>query len=203
MKAPMGNGSGAGDFENPPAGSYVGRCVKLIDLGTQDDTWQGEAIKARKLAIFWELGGALMKDGRPFIVIKRFRFSMHKNANLRKTVQSWAGKQISDEQAAGMDLSKLLGTNALLTLTETATGKIVVDSVIRRPEAMPAYPQVNPSQFVALDPAEFNAQAYAELTDYWKGVIAASPEYAAITHKLPPSTGANQKPANADDDIPF
>ena len=30
---------GSGDFEPVPAGTYIGRCVTVVDLGEQDTPW--------------------------------------------------------------------------------------------------------------------------------------------------------------------
>lgn len=211
MKAPVSNygNGGGGDWDSPAPGSYVGRCIKIIDLGTQDDTYKGEPKKVRKIVFMWELGASLIQGdgpmkGKPHIVSGKWSFSMGNKANLRKMIQSWAGvKAMTDEQAAEFDVGKLLGKNALVNLLESKKGNIFVDSVIKRPEAMPALPPVNEQVLVSLDPAEFKPEAYAKLSDHWKDIISLSPEFAQLSGKMPPANNDSKTPPAADDDIPF
>ena len=54
--------SGGGDFEQPPVGTTVARCVKIIDIGTQKGEYQGKATSKRQCIIGWELPNELMDD---------------------------------------------------------------------------------------------------------------------------------------------
>jgi len=45
----------AGSFEPVPQGQYVARCYRMIDLGTQENEWQGEKYTSHKIMIWWEL----------------------------------------------------------------------------------------------------------------------------------------------------
>ena len=47
--------SGGGDFEQPPVGTHVARCIKVIDIGTQKGEYQGKANSKRQCIIGWEL----------------------------------------------------------------------------------------------------------------------------------------------------
>src|SRR5690242_17537624 len=41
--------TGGKEFEQPPEGPTVGRCVRIIDLGTQDESFEGKKKKQRKV----------------------------------------------------------------------------------------------------------------------------------------------------------
>ncbi len=212
MTAPKNGGGGGGDWENPEPGTYVGRCVKVIDLGTQADNYNNEPKMRRKIFLGWELGGALMKEGdfagQPMVVGKKYSFSMYANSQLRKLIQSWFGRIMTDEQADNFDFSKLLGINGLLQLVPgKKEGQIYIDTIMKRPESMPAYPQVNKSVMFSLEPTLFQPEMYINLPKYFKELVTSSPEFAKVAGKLPKAgTGPGGTAAggvNEADDIPF
>src|SRR5262245_36378780 len=71
-------------FAMCPPGTHLGVCYRIVDLGTQDTTYKGEAKKARLLQISWEIPEERMDDGKPFSVAKRYTFSSNKKAIFRK-----------------------------------------------------------------------------------------------------------------------
>jgi hypothetical protein len=94
----------------------------------------------------------------------------------------------------------------MVTMGESATGKIKVTNVFKKIEGAPMLAPVNEQLAVFLDPAEFKRPAYEKLSDFWKAKIQASPEYESLQAPPPPGApGANatgQTPPS-DDDIPF
>jgi len=98
-----------GDFELPPEGVHNAVCTKIIDLGMQESTYNGNTSLKRKVLIEWELDGVERKDGEPFLVASRYTLSLGKNAQLRKVLQGWRGKAFTKEELAGFDLEKVLG----------------------------------------------------------------------------------------------
>lgn len=105
-----------GEFELVPAGVYLARCFKMIDLGTQKTEFKGVAKDVRKILLYWELlrdddGEAIfMADGeRVFTINKEYTWSMDPKANLRKDLDSWRGTPFTDAEADGFEITKLLG----------------------------------------------------------------------------------------------
>lgn len=113
--------SGGGDYEQLPEGSYVARCIKVIDLGTQTTEWNGEKKHRPKVMITWEIldDETKMKDGRPFAITKRYTASLHEKAQLRKDLQAWRGKRFTDEELEGFDLKNVLGTYCAMQVTHS------------------------------------------------------------------------------------
>lgn len=112
---------GGADFIPAPAGNHPARCFALIDIGTQNDTFQGKTIRAHKAVIFWELPTELHEfspgDGKePFTLSKRFTLSLHKKATMRGFLEAWRGRAFSDEEAKGFDVAKLVGAPCLLSV---------------------------------------------------------------------------------------
>lgn len=120
--------SGTGrEFKPVPAGNHVGRCYRVIDLGTQRSEWQGKVRHARKVMISWELFGEeedgtplTMEDGSPLSISSRYTLSLNENATLRHMLEGWRGRAFTDDELAGFDLSKLLGIYGLINVTHTA-----------------------------------------------------------------------------------
>lgn len=107
-----------GNFELVPQGQYTARCYRVIDLGTQENEWQGEKYMSRKVMLFWEL----LKDSdgeRPtpeasdnvFTMLKEYTLSFNENSNLYQDVTSWLGKELEDEE---YNVDDLLGKYAQL-----------------------------------------------------------------------------------------
>jgi hypothetical protein len=119
--------SGGGNFKRVPSGAYIGRCYSLIDLGTQLSTGQyGEKMQP-KLRISWELFGddengnplTIEIDGRemPMTISKSYTSSLHEKAGLRKDLAAWRGRDFSDEEAKGFDVSRLIGVYCMVNVT--------------------------------------------------------------------------------------
>lgn len=111
--------SGGGDFKRVPPGVYIGRCYSLIDMGTQMTHGQFGDKAQYKIRLAWELFGE-EEDGTPLTVqvngktmpmtiSKSYTLSLHEKANLRKELAAWRGKDFTDEEALGFDVSKLIG----------------------------------------------------------------------------------------------
>ena len=103
------------EFELVPAGVYLARCYKMIDIGTQQVASKKFGTKEiRQVILSWELlqdddgGKVAMEDGRPFSISKTYTLSMNSKANLRKDLDSWRGVPFKDEEAEGFDITKLL-----------------------------------------------------------------------------------------------
>ena len=119
--------SGGGNFKKVPNGSHMGRCHSLIDLGTQLTVGQfGEKLQ-HKIKLGWELWGedengqplTIEVDGKemPLTISKSYTVSLHEKAALRKDLAAWRGKDFTDEEARGFDVSKLLGAYGMVNVT--------------------------------------------------------------------------------------
>jgi hypothetical protein len=108
-----------GTFELPPAGAVAARCCRLIDLGSQESTFEGKTSLKRKVLLTWELA-ELRSDGSPFTISRRFGLSLHENAALRAFLQAWRGRPFTDDELAGFDLRKLINAPCLLNIAHTS-----------------------------------------------------------------------------------
>jgi hypothetical protein len=199
--------SGGGDFEQPPVGTHVARCIKIIDIGTQKGEYQGKATSKRQCIIGWELPTELMSEGdfagKPFTVSKFYTASLGEKANLRKDLQNWRGRDFTEAELQGFDSKNILDKCCLVGLTPNDNGKIRVTAVMALPKGTVAPARVNPIVYFSLD--EFDQAVFDSLSDGYKKLITVSPEYQAI--KNPTSNGSKAKiPGGFEemmDDIPF
>ena len=202
--------SGGGvDYKPAPAGAHVARCVRIIDLGTQDTTFKGEPKKSHLIDVYWELPTNLMEEGefagKPYTVKQRFTASLSEKATLRKVLESWRGRKFTPAELAGFDLQNILGKPCLLNVVHVDKDEKVyanIASVMQVPGGMVVPPQVNPSLFFSL--STFDAAVFESLPEQAKAKIKLSPEYRDATH------GKHNQVATAgggmntlDDDIPF
>lgn len=117
--------SSSGEFEMTPEGSYIGRCIKVIDLGTQTTTGQYGTKSQKKVMITWELldDEVKMPDGKPYAISQFYTASLHEKAQLRKDLESWRGKKFTDDELEGFDLLDVLGKYCLIQVVHSADGK--------------------------------------------------------------------------------
>lgn len=195
---------GGGDFEQPPVGTHVARCVKIIDIGTQRGEYQGKANIRRQCIVGWELPNELMSEGesagKPFTVSRFYTASLSEKANLRKDLENWRGRAFTDEELGGFDAKNILGKACMLSLTENDKGKVRVTGVMALPKGTAVPNQVNSILFFSLEPQEFDAKLFEGLSDGYKKLIMASPEYQETTKP------GSSRPGSFDDlesDIPF
>lgn len=129
IKAPMP--VGGGDFEPVPAGVYLARCYKMVDVGTQQVQFQNKAPQpTRQVYIWWEIlkdddgQDVRMGDGEtPFSIFKSYTLSMHKKANLRADLENWRGELFTDQEADNFEITNLLDKYCKLQVVHRKSGE--------------------------------------------------------------------------------
>jgi len=171
-------------YRAPEPGTYLARCVRLIDLGTQTNEYQGQTTTRRQVLVGWELPTELIPDGEaqglPFFIAKFYTLSLHEKANLRHDLVNWRGKEFTVKELKGFDLVKILGAPSMLTVTLSESGKTRVTGVTAIPRGTTLLPQVNESIYFSLEADEFDNKVFDSLSDGIKNMIKNSPEYEAL-----------------------
>jgi len=117
----------ASTFKPVPPGSHLARCYRIIDLGTQKTTFQGESRSIKKVMFQWEVhseddDGPLKTDkGEPMSISKNYTLSLSDKAVLRADLEAWRGREFTREELRGFELKNVLGAWCLITVTK-ATG---------------------------------------------------------------------------------
>jgi hypothetical protein len=205
-------------FERCPAGMHLGRCYRIIDLGTQKSEFKGEIKFQHKIMLGWEIHGAkddgsklLMADGRPFAIFKNYTLSWSEKANLRLDLQSWRGKAFTQEEMRRFDLSTVMGAWCMLNVIDkpSKTGNRVysnVDGITPVPTLIKqaGYPQaVNKNEMFNLTDPDW--AMFENFSDNLKKKIISSPEFGKAKGGAQPDS-SNSAPSqfdDIDDQIPF
>jgi hypothetical protein len=209
MELPKNEG---GNFEQTPAGTFMARCYRFIDLGSHEQTHQGESKGLKRLVMIgFELPTELMEDGRPFTIHRRYTWSTHEKANMRQDLESWRGAKFNDSDfgPGGFDVRNLLGVPATLTIVHSEKeGKNYsnISSIGKAMKGIPMPPAVNAPVYISLQADRFDRELFDGLSEKLKAFIGDSPEYRAIF--APKANGyADQSGGGSrrelDDEIPF
>lgn len=101
------------EFTPAPTGIHKAICVDVVDLGMVKSPFGDKP----KIRIVWELPETKMEDGRPFIISERFTPSLDDRANLRKLLQTWRGRDFTDDELKGFNLENIVGASCSLIVT--------------------------------------------------------------------------------------
>jgi hypothetical protein len=201
------------EFKLPPAGSFLARLYRIIDIGTQTTEWMGKRKMQRKIIAMFELHGEdndgqplQTAEGKPLIVSKRYTLSLDEKATLRKDLEAWRGKAFTQEELDGFNLEVLLGKCCMVNVTHsTYDGKEYANiaNISQVPAALKKLGEpkgVNELMIFTLDP--FDQDKFNKLSEGMQGVIKKSAEYRNTFEPNAPAV-ISAPSELIDDDIPF
>jgi hypothetical protein len=168
-----------------PAETLPAICVGVIDCGTQHWEWMGEAKKGHKVRLQWELptedtwtGDDGVEHART--TSREYTASLHEKAALRATLVSWRGRDFTEDELAGFDLTTILGKPCMLSIIHKtkATGGVYakVDNVskIAKGITVPKEPVSPLVSYSIEDGADGTFKAFPE---WIKNIIIGSEEW--------------------------
>jgi hypothetical protein len=201
-------------FALPDPGTYVARCVSMIEIGTIPvDYGKGKGVEMhKKVSITFELPTELHvfdeeKGPQPFVVSKQYTLSMHKKAILRGDLESWRGQEYTEEQASKVDISKLLGQPCMLTIIQEASTKdstknyLKVRAIAKLMRGQTCPPQINPSKLLCYE--QFDWNIFDELPDFLKNLIKSSEEFKQMQSPEMIHDSGSEENINDDNEPPF
>jgi hypothetical protein len=205
--------SASSNFVPVPSGTHLARCYRIIDLGTQKSEYQGEIKYQPKIMIQFEVHGEdaegqpiTTNKGEPMSISKNYTLSLHEKAGLRKDLQSWRGKEFTDQELKGFELKNLLGAWCMINVVRRAgrdgkdytniEGIIPVPAPIKK---MGLPDGVNDTKIFSL--REPDMELFKTFSDNMQFKIRSTPEWNQTVneHKSAPVGGM----ADMEDDIPF
>ena len=206
---------GGGDFQLAPVGNHIARCVQVIDLGTQRDSFEGKPKIMHKVRISWELPEEKAvfdeeKGEEPFLVSKEYTLSLSDRANLRHDLESWRGRDFTEKELEAFDIDKLLGAPCMLNVIHKKSAKkrdyVAITSVTRLPKSVKPKDvpkQILPSVKYMIE--DGRNDVFKALPDFIKAKIMVSEEWTG--EKSAPSDDTPGEDAPSDDaprtDEPF
>ena len=165
--------------KTPPVepGVYMAVCVGVVDLGEQ----YSEKFKSysNKVKFVWALPGEFIEiDGKQEErqLSKEFTISASKKGSLRGFLQSWNGKNYSDEEFAELDLFDQLGKACQLQVVLNETGEYSnVENLMPIPKGMPA--PSSKTAFFTWDMDAWDDAAFEQLPQWTREQIMKSTQY--------------------------
>lgn len=160
-----------GSFTPAPEGTHAAVCVDVVDLGMLDVTFGGKTKTQHKIRISWQIDED-MKDGKPFLVSKRYTLSLHEKAGLRKDLESWRGKSFTPGELDGFDVENVVSVGCMLNIVHAPNPNggspyANVTAVMKMPKGMGA-PSIRDYVRVQDRPAEEVATSQSH--EYAQGV---------------------------------
>lgn len=138
--------SGGGDFVLVPEGTYIARCVRVIDLGLQPGSPQYPDPK-HKVLFAWEIPGETIEingEEKPAMVMSRYTASLHAKSKLRADLESWRGRAFTADEQKGFQLKAVLDVPCMITIIHSDDGKYAnVKSIAKMPKGIPCPPRIN------------------------------------------------------------
>ena len=198
---------GGSSFQPIEAGTYSARCYGMIHIGTVTENILGKEKTLNKVLIKWELPTELkeFKAGegeKPYSLTKEFTLSLHEKATLRKFLESWRGKNFTEDEAKSFDVTKLLGVPCMLSVIHKTGGNgktyAEIASVSQVVKGMTVPPQVNAKEELNYDNFDFNL--FASQAEFIRKKIEASVEYKNLVNSL---ESEPQVETGINDDLPF
>jgi hypothetical protein len=132
---------GDGDYPKAPPGNHPAVLVAIVDLGHQENNYQGNVTVQRQAYFCWELVNEKQPNSNAnFLIGNSLTVSLNEKAKLRKWIQSRIGRTIADGEK--YDIRQELGQPCLLNVIEK-NGYPQIDNVGPLPRGMACPPPKN------------------------------------------------------------
>ena len=189
-------------FPSVSVGVHKARCIKVIDLGTQKNDYQGQISWKRTVLILWETPEELDGEGKPMTISKFYNLSLHEKSKLSQDLVSWRGRPFTETEIKSFDISKLAGVACMLNVIEK-NGKSVISSVMPLAKNDKVVEQVLPTVIFSLqDFQNGKKETFNQLSEGIRNMILRSRELQDMNQDL--GDGNNGSDLNVGDEaIPF
>ena len=185
--------SGGADRPLPEAGLQHAVLYSVIDLGTQETTFNNTVKNQRKINVSWELphlpkiefevdGEKVMK---PQAIFKSYTLSLFEKANLAKDLSGWRGTGFTKEEENGFNVFSLLepGVNALLQVVHyignDGKTRAKYESIAKLMQGMAEVRPLNP---ICQYTTDMHDDFPPSMPEWAVEAVKQSPEYQGVTH---------------------
>lgn len=172
----------AKDFEPVSPGIHPAICYYVVDLGTQETTFKNKKRIVHQGRIGWEVQDEITREEKPKVIFQKFNITTSKNGNLRKALNAWRGKELSDEEMEKFDLEKLIGTQCQIIVESSAGADgntyYNVTKVVKHPEWPKKKTPFAPTVYYSIN--DHGGDIPDNISDKIKEVIMASEEWQQI-----------------------
>ena len=109
-------------FVPAPPGAHAAVCCDVVELGDLPNRFDPEAPAVRTVRLVFQIAED-MPDGKPFLIRKDYRASLHERAGLRKDLASWRGRDFTFEELVGFDLESVIRVPCMLNVVQRTGSK--------------------------------------------------------------------------------
>lgn len=100
------------NFEPIPEGDQLARCIKMTHLGRIANKYQDGKIQDKVILTF-EFPEHIIEEGefkgKPMVLSSEYTLSLHEKSTLRKHVDKWRGKDLTEQEANALNIAVLIG----------------------------------------------------------------------------------------------
>ncbi len=216
---PKATSSGGADIAPIPAGTHLGVCYGVIDVGTPPPS--GNFPSRRKVLLMFELPdvrGEFVIDGKPKdcarVISVDYTLSTSKKSNLRRHLAAWRGRDFTEDEAKAFEVANVAGAMALLSVVhkKSADGTKTFANITAIMKPMAGTPRLEPenAKLIFDIPPQGVITIPDMLPEWIANRIKASDEYVASTNQQ--TAGGGNRPTdkqlanqadNLDEDVPF
>lgn len=174
--------------EPVPAGSYPARLYSIIHIGSVKTETMGKTKEVDKVRLTFELPTKKEvfneeKGEQPYSVSTEFTLSMYESAYLRKFIEGWVGKKLTEEEAINTDIEEYIGKEGLVNIVHSEKNGNVyanIASISALPDGMICPKQINPS-FILNYNDKWDLEVFEKLPNFLKEKMSKTPEYEMAT----------------------
>ena len=123
-------GNDTPSYPTVSVGVHKARCVRVIDLGTQQNDYQGQISWKRQVMLIWEVPSETDNKGEPLTISKFYTLSLNEKANLANDLVSWRGRPFTETEKKAFDISKVAGKPCSINVILNQKGKPKVSTVM-------------------------------------------------------------------------
>ena len=170
-------GNDTPSYPTVSVGVHKARCVRVIDLGTQQNDYQGQISWKRQVMLIWEVPSETDNKGEPLTISKFYTLSLNEKANLANDLVSWRGRPFTETEKKAFDISKVVGKPCSINVILNQKGKPKVSTVMPIGKNDEIAQQFHPNMvFSITDFQEKKMEVFNQLPEGIRNIILKSKE---------------------------
>ena len=170
-------GNDTPSYPTVSVGVHKARCVRVIDLGTQQNDYQGQISWKRQVMLIWEVPSETDNKGEPLTISKFYTLSLNEKANLANDLVSWRGRPFTETEKKAFDISKVAGKPCSINVILNQNGKPKVSTVMPIGKNDEIAQQFHPNKVYSItDFQEKKMEVFNQLPEGIRNIILKSKE---------------------------
>ena len=198
---------GESNFKALEGGTYLGICSAMISLGLQEQDYQGETRKTKRIMFVFTLPGETYEyegETRCRTLMKEYTASIAPKAALKKDLESWRGRAFTDQELEAFELVNVLGKPVMLSLiAEEKNGKSYnkINGLAKIAKGMTVPEGIDTYLFSAAEPETY--ENWEKVPEWIQSKIKMQLEMPQQFRRYLGEKTAEEFPPVSDDDLPF